>query len=503
MSDGKETKPVSAQQAIEDFLFEMLPAQSDLPEPLKSDVPEPLHPVKVRRSMASSVLKTPRKKRSPGAPPPELPMDPIPEQLNIAALRKLQSPEPDVAITSVPPVDLLTESLAAMDEIFHGRLMEKAREQERQEQERLEQKRLEQKRLEQKRLEQKRLEQERLEQERLEQKRLEQKRLEQERQEQERQEQERQEQERQEQERQEQERQEQERQEQERQEQERQEQERQEQERTDLIANDQTDRPSIAAQRHEARREQAVKLNVQEPVFRQPVSLEDKLMQARLASAFEAPSVAPPAEAKKAVPEEAPVAPVVEARVVVPEPPPPVAAPPEPEQEIACETEAVPPDPWLDCGRPQWADGNFQALLFTVAGLKMAVPLVCLGSIHPLIEDLTPLVGRAPWFMGLMPIHEQNMRVVDTALWVMPERYKEGIRDNYKYAINLADSDWALACDSVAQAITLSPDEVRWRTERSKRAWLAGTVVEHMCALVDVNMLRFQLQQQAQQRKRN
>ena len=100
-----------------------------------------------------------------------------------------------------------------------------------------------------------------------------------------------------------------------------------------------------------------------------------------------------------------------------------------------------------------------------------------------------------------MPIHEHNMRIVDTALWVMPERYQDGIRENYRYAINLADSDWALACDTVAQAITLEPEAVRWRTERSKRPWFAGTIVEHMCALMDVNMLRYMLHQQAKVRQ--
>jgi purine-binding chemotaxis protein CheW len=30
---------------------------------------------------------------------------------------------------------------------------------------------------------------------------------------------------------------------------------------------------------------------------------------------------------------------------------------------------------------------------------------------------------------------------------------------------------------------------VKWRTQRNQRPWLAGTVIEHMCALVDVTAL--------------
>jgi purine-binding chemotaxis protein CheW len=49
----------------------------------------------------------------------------------------------------------------------------------------------------------------------------------------------------------------------------------------------------------------------------------------------------------------------------------------------------------------------------------------------------------------------------------------------------IADGTWGLACDELAQVVTLRPDEVRWRTSRTRRRWLAGTVIEHMCALLD------------------
>ncbi|UZE94932.1 CheW domain-containing protein [Alkalimarinus alittae] len=141
---------------------------------------------------------------------------------------------------------------------------------------------------------------------------------------------------------------------------------------------------------------------------------------------------------------------------------------------------------WLENGRPQWAQGRFECLLFTVAGLKLAVPLVSLGAIHTIDQELTPLVGRPRWFLGLLPVGEKNIRVVDSALWIMPERYHEGVKDGYRFVIRLDNSEWGMACDSVAQSITISPEEVRWRTNRGKRPWLAGTVIDHMCALMDV-----------------
>jgi purine-binding chemotaxis protein CheW len=38
----------------------------------------------------------------------------------------------------------------------------------------------------------------------------------------------------------------------------------------------------------------------------------------------------------------------------------------------------------------------------------------------------------------------------------------------------------------VNQPITLVPEDVKWRSDRSKRPWLAGTVKDHMCALLDI-----------------
>ena len=187
-----------------------------------------------------------------------------------------------------------------------------------------------------------------------------------------------------------------------------------------------------------------------------------------------------------------------EKRAVEPKPKPKpetVSAPDKPtvhrpiSDNISNTTKLEAPEPikqWLTKGKPEWAQGRFECLIFTVAGLKLAVPLVSLGAIHTIDNELTPLVGRPPWFLGLLTLGGRNIRVVDSAQWIMPERYTESVKDNYKFVIRLNDSDWGLACDSVAQSFSISPEEVRWRTDRGKRPWLAGTVIEHMCALMDV-----------------
>ncbi len=141
---------------------------------------------------------------------------------------------------------------------------------------------------------------------------------------------------------------------------------------------------------------------------------------------------------------------------------------------------------WLTNGRPQWAQSRFDVLLFQVSGLTLAVPLISLGQIQPLTDELTPLFGQADWFMGLQPTPAGKIRTVNTAKFVMPERYDASFTETAKYVVSINGVPWGLAVDSVNQPITLEPEDVKWRGDRSKRPWLAGTVKEHMCALLDI-----------------
>lgn len=183
-----------------------------------------------------------------------------------------------------------------------------------------------------------------------------------------------------------------------------------------------------------------------------------------------------------------------------------VAVPPEPAPVVTAldlEPEAEEPEPgkleeshytveglaWAANGRPVWAQKDFDVLLFQVSGLTLAVPLIALGQIQPLTDELTPLFGQADWFMGLLPSPTGKIRTVNTARFVMPERYDENFVKTAKYVISIDGVPWGLAVDSVNQPITLKPTDVKWRTERTKRPWLAGTVKDHMCALLDIPMV--------------
>ncbi|MCQ3015165.1 chemotaxis protein CheW [Pseudomonas tremae] len=150
-------------------------------------------------------------------------------------------------------------------------------------------------------------------------------------------------------------------------------------------------------------------------------------------------------------------------------------------------TQRTPTPPPTSDGRPAWAAEPFECLLFDVAGLTLAVPLVCLGSIYPLAgQELTPLFGQPDWFLGILPSQAGNLKVLDTARWIMPDRYRDDFRQGLQYVISVQGYEWGLAVHQVSRSLRLDPSEIKWRTQRGQRPWLAGTVIEHMCALLDV-----------------
>ncbi len=161
-----------------------------------------------------------------------------------------------------------------------------------------------------------------------------------------------------------------------------------------------------------------------------------------------------------------------------------------PEASPAVETETETPPASTTAAVPEWGEETFQALLFKVGGLTLAVPLVELSGVQELSrEAVTPMPGHAPWYLGLMDYRDRSVPVVDTAHLVLPTERLAALKgdpaERLTRVVFIDDGRWGLGCDTVADVITLTPDKVRWRTSRTRRQWLAGTVIDHMCAIID------------------
>lgn len=140
----------------------------------------------------------------------------------------------------------------------------------------------------------------------------------------------------------------------------------------------------------------------------------------------------------------------------------------------------------------EWQDSSFECLMFKVAGsLTLSVPLTRLNGILPWGEKITSVPGHAEWFLGLLKNRGKQVKVVDIAKFVIPHNHKarESLNEErtFSHVILIDNGQFGLACDGLGDVLKLSKDKVRWRSDRSLRPWLAGTVIDQMCALIDID----------------
>lgn len=174
----------------------------------------------------------------------------------------------------------------------------------------------------------------------------------------------------------------------------------------------------------------------------------------------------------------------IEAPVIAPAIPEPVTVTPVPVVE-----HKEPEQPLRYPNAPVWAQMELDCLLFDVCGLKLAVPMEMLGRIIKLDQELNFIIGKPDWFLGVLNDNEYRLSAIDTALYIMPEKGKRLSESGFTHLLQLQRSNWTLACSKVYHTVRIHPNDVKWRSVNGKRQWLAGTVIQHMCALIQVDNL--------------
>lgn len=198
--------------------------------------------------------------------------------------------------------------------------------------------------------------------------------------------------------------------------------------------------------------------------------------------------------------------PIAAAPVVVVEPPPvamdleprpitgkalqPIKAPPKPEPAKATpapETLKIRPLSVM----PDWSRDEFQALFFRIDHLILATPLTELSRTLMFTRKPTKIPNQPSWFLGLLPDQGKNIGILDTAQLIFGKLrgQRDLIARPFPCLLITGDGNWGLACDEILSVGKLSPDKVRWRTLRTKRPWLIGTVTEELTAVIDVGQL--------------
>jgi len=159
--------------------------------------------------------------------------------------------------------------------------------------------------------------------------------------------------------------------------------------------------------------------------------------------------------------------------------------------ESEVEVATTPPQKIINTPEVEQDNIPFQALVFKVAGLSLAIKLVDLNGVLEWNESkVTEMPGHSKFYMGLFQYLGKSIPVVDTARLVFPEDKLKSLSadkptERVSRVLLIDDGKWGLACDEVAEVIDLGREDVKWRQQRSARKWMAGTVIQHMCALID------------------
>lgn len=146
-------------------------------------------------------------------------------------------------------------------------------------------------------------------------------------------------------------------------------------------------------------------------------------------------------------------------------------------------------------GVPAWASPDFEAVLFRIRGLKLAIPTWKVFGVEPYPDVVTPVDGADPRWIGRFTAGGRGVTLIDLSRIVIPGRY--GARDTGPgdRMILFGDGEWAFACDQDVEIVTLEGHRVQWATRRTSRRWLAGTAMAHGCGLLDVEGLITQLEE--------
>lgn len=149
--------------------------------------------------------------------------------------------------------------------------------------------------------------------------------------------------------------------------------------------------------------------------------------------------------------------------------------------EMSTLTQAqVTPSPIAAVTQPVYAAG-LKCFVFNVAGLKLALPL---ARVTEVVDFSVSGAALPPAMLGHFVYEDQQVPVLDSARIIMPQ---SNLVTSYQWLVIVDHGSYALACDSVEPNMEVARDAVQWRTTLTKRRWLAGTLLQQRCALLDAD----------------
>ena len=169
-----------------------------------------------------------------------------------------------------------------------------------------------------------------------------------------------------------------------------------------------------------------------------------------------------------------------------------------PSSEIPQQAVVEPPPPAPDIedatGRkliiPDWGRQPFAAMVFKVRDLSLAIPVQELAGVIDWQAARVEQQAGAMLLLGQTDYAGQAVKVVDTARFIFPDSKlaalaEQGGQHKLSRIVLINNGKIGLACDEVYELIDIQPSQVTWRSELTRRKWLAGTMLEEMIVLLD------------------
>ena len=152
-------------------------------------------------------------------------------------------------------------------------------------------------------------------------------------------------------------------------------------------------------------------------------------------------------------------------------------------------------DPKLDEKAPSvqlYACFKFQAM-----GINFAVPAEHYLGDFPCPEDIASEQKGPEGVLGGILVGGKRIRIADIAVLVIPKSRRGALRPGAgkRRVLQVGRGDWGIVCEGEVERIELSSENIHWRTEQGKRQWLAGTIVDQKCALLDIGVVERMLDQ--------
>ncbi|MDT8406922.1 MAG: chemotaxis protein CheW [Methylococcales bacterium] len=140
---------------------------------------------------------------------------------------------------------------------------------------------------------------------------------------------------------------------------------------------------------------------------------------------------------------------------------------------------------------PTWTQASFQVLLFRLNQVTMAAPLLQLATTAQFQDITTKLPKQPAWLLGLQRVQQRHLAIIDSQFIFMGTSGagRDPAQSHYTHILISEQQRWALACDELLSVVTLAPEQVRWRTQRQRRPWLMGSVIDDLTMLIDMTQI--------------